>query len=61
MNKKYVIYAKKSFVWIKMIKVILIEKRLKNFGHYTGKFRGAVHSKCNLNYKVQKRNSNNNS
>ena len=29
MNKKYVIYAKKRFVWIKMIKVILIEKRLK--------------------------------
>ena len=49
MNKKYVIYAKKSFVWIKMIKVILIEKRLKSFGHYTGKFRGAAHSKCNLN------------
>ena len=27
--KKNVIYAKKSFVWIKMIKTILIEKRLK--------------------------------
>ena len=27
--KKNVIYAKKSFVWIKMIKIILIEKRLK--------------------------------
>ena len=29
MNKKYVIYAKKSFVWIEMMKMILIEKRLK--------------------------------
>ena len=29
MNKKDVIYAKKSFVWIKVIKIILIEKRLK--------------------------------
>ena len=29
MNKKYVTYAKKSFVWIKMIKIMLIEKRLK--------------------------------
>ena len=28
MNKKDVIYAKKSFVWIKVIKIILIEKRL---------------------------------
>ena len=22
--------------------------------HYTGKYRGAVHSKCNLNYKIVK-------
>ena len=28
-NKKYVKYAKKRFVYIKMIKIILIEKRLK--------------------------------
>ena len=25
-NKKHVIYAKKSFVWIKMIKIIKIKK-----------------------------------
>ena len=29
MNKKYVIYAKKSFVWITVIKIISTEKRLK--------------------------------
>ena len=29
MIKKYVIYAKKSFLWIKMIKIILTEKTLK--------------------------------
>ena len=54
MNKKYVLCAKKNFVWIKMIKIILIEKKIKDHCHYTGKFRGAAVSKFNLNYKVQK-------
>ena len=31
-----------------------IRKKIKDHCCYTGKFIGAAHSKCNLNYKVQK-------
>ena len=37
-----------------MMKIVLIEKMVKGHCHYTGKFRGAAHSKCNLKYKVLK-------
>ena len=48
-RKKYVTFAKKSFVFDKNY------QKVRDNCHYTGKVRGAAHSICNLNYKVPKK------
>ena len=30
------------------------DKKVRDHCHFTGKYRGAVHSKCNMNYKITK-------
>ena len=51
--RKFVIYANKNFVWMKIIKFKLNQK-VRDHCHYTRKYRGAVHSICNLHYKIPK-------
>ena len=53
-NKKYVIYAKKSFLIDKNDKNYINKKKVRDHEHYTGKSREAAYSICNLNYNDQK-------
>ena len=54
-NKQEICYiCKEKFCMDKDDKNYINKRKVKDHCHYTGKFRGAAHSKCNLNYKVPK-------
>ena len=53
-NEQEICYiCKEKFCLDKDDKNYIYRKNVKDHCRYTGKFRGAAHSKCNLNYKVQ--------
>ena len=53
-NKKYYI-CKEKFCIDKNDKNCINKRKVRDNCHYTGKFRGAAHNICNLNYSVQQK------
>ena len=56
LSKKFVIYAKKIIFDIDSCSENMFTKYriFRDHCHYTGKYRGAAHNNCNLNYKESK-------
>ena len=53
-SQKVCYICKRGFCYYKKKKEFKIYQKVRDHCHYTGKFRGAAHSICNLRYKVPK-------
>ena len=53
-NQKIFHICDKEFCTDKNNKEFTLKQKVRDHCHYTGKYRGAVHSNCNLNYEISK-------
>ena len=47
-------YGNQKFCYICKKRFTNDNKKVKDRCHFTGKYRGAAHSKCNINYEISK-------
>ena len=54
-SKKFLIYAKKFSIDKNDKNEFKLYHKVRDHGHYKGKFRGAAHNICDLRYKIPKK------
>ena len=53
-DEEYESYIKQRFCYICKKRCTINNEKVRDHCHFTGKYRGAAHNNCNINYKISK-------